>query len=81
MGWGPARDVHDAVCGADVEYPWRKVDVEQTIRVTETVWRALTRSADRLFRARKLDVRKPIRSCALVSWQSKTKNRGGGKTS
>ena len=34
----PLRDAHDAVRRADTEYPRRKLDVEKTLLVAETVW-------------------------------------------
>ncbi len=67
MGCGPSGDVHDAVCGADVEQPRRKVDVEEAIRVAEATRRTLACSTQRLFRTRKFDVREPTCSCALMS--------------
>ena len=67
VGRGPPGDVHDAIEWSDVEQPWRKVDVEEAIRVAETMWRALAYSSQRLFRTRKLDVCEPIRCCAYMS--------------
>jgi hypothetical protein len=65
--------VHVAVRRSHVNLPWRKVDIDQTFPVAETVMRALTRSAYCLLCTHKLDVRKPIRSYTLASQQS---NRG-----
>ena len=67
MGCGPPGDVHDTVCGADVEHPLPKVDVEEAILVAEAMRRTLACSTQRLFRTRKLNVREPTRGCALMS--------------
>lgn len=67
MGYRPPGNVHDTESGADVELPRRKVDVEDTIHVAEATPRTMAYSTQRLFRTRKLDVHKPIRSCALTS--------------
>jgi hypothetical protein len=79
-GCAPPRDMHDAIEGPDVEQPRRKIDVEEAIRVAETMRRTLPCSAQSLFRTRKLDVREPTRCCVfssvtLLKWEGKGKKR------
>jgi hypothetical protein len=64
--------------GPNVERPWRKVNVEDAIRVAEALRRALACSSQRLFRTRKLDVREPARcyavtSVTLLKWKRENK--------